>query len=46
MTIIVIYIKNKAKACRDDPSEDLTVSETFATVNKICASKLKKVYKI
>ena len=40
MTIIVIYMKNKAKPCCDDPTEGLTVSETFASVNKTCVSRL------
>ena len=33
-------MKNKAKPCCDDPTEDLTVSETFASVNKTCVSRL------
>ena len=40
MAIIVIYMKNEAKPCCDDPTEDLTVSETFVSVNKTCVSKL------
>ena len=33
-------MKNKAKPRCDDPTEYLTVSKTFASINKTCVSRL------